>query len=91
MIMFHFSFYIGSIFNNYFKRYFCKNYEISKNKSLEIELVRGNSLFGLNLMWTLRGHHAGVHFNLSLLTYNFSISFYDVRHWNYEKNIWLEN
>jgi len=89
--MINFSFHIGNVFDNYFKRYFCKNYVITKNKNLEVELVRCNSIFGLHFMWTLRGHHAGVHFSLSLLSYNFSIAFYDVRHWNYQKNLWFEN
>jgi hypothetical protein len=89
--MIHLSFHIGNVFDNYFKRYFCKNYEITKNKNLEIELVRCNTIFGFNFMWTVKGHHAGIHSSISILSYNFSVVFYDRRHWDYKKQIWLEN
>lgn len=69
------------------KDYIEKTYRLSKHKSLEIQLSKaGNSLIGLSVDWSICRDHAGLMIDLSLFRHFFIINFYDNRHWNHEKN-----
>ena len=67
--------------------YIEKTWKVSKNKSLEVQLSRGGKdLIGFDIRFTMRQDHAGLMLNLDFLRYFFVVNFYDGRHWNYEKN-----
>lgn len=69
------------------KDYFCKTWKLSKHKSLEIQLSKaGKTLIGFDLRWDSRCDHAGLMLDLSLFRHFFIINFYDNRHWNHEKD-----
>lgn len=67
--------------------YIEKTWKLSKHKSLEIQFSKaGNSLIGAILDWSMRCDHAGLMVEFSLFRHFFIINFYDNRHWNYEKD-----
>lgn len=68
------------------KDYIEKTWNITKNKSLEIQLSKANNtLIGFTFRWDTQCDHAGVMLDLSLFRYFFIINFHDNRHWNDEK------
>jgi hypothetical protein len=73
-----------------FKYLFQKDYKLSENKTLELELFSyRNNLFMLNLDLRWFGYdHAGPEFRISILGYEFSVVVYDRRHWDINKNKW---
>lgn len=66
--------------NTYKNKYFT----LSKNKTLEFQLSRWEEspLFGFT--WSLRRKvdHPGFSIYLTLFGYEFSVEYYDVRHWD---------
>ena len=70
-----------------FKNYFCKTWQVTKHKFLEVESY-GNTddliSFVFRLAW--RTDHEGIMIELGLFRKCISIQFYDSRHWNNEKN-----
>lgn len=69
------------------KDYFCKTWNLTKHKSLEIQLSKaGKTLIGFDFRWDSRCDHAGLMLDLSLFRHFFIINFYDNRHWNHEKD-----
>lgn len=67
--------------------YIEKTWKLSKHKLLEVQLSKaGNSLIGIGFNWTMRCDHAGLMVDINLFRHFFVINFYDNRHWNYEKN-----
>lgn len=63
---------------------------ISKNKNIEIELLKTNDhWFKIELNANFTGQdHAGVSFEISLASYCLTLNIYDSRHWDYENNCW---
>lgn len=47
-------------------------------------------LLNFNFDWKTKCDHAGVKFELGLFGYSIVFYLYDSRHWNYEKNDWME-
>lgn len=69
------------------KDYFWKCWQLSKNKALEIQVSRGgDSIVGLEFRWDVNCDHAGVSFDIELFRRFLHVNLYDKRHWNYEKN-----
>jgi hypothetical protein len=69
------------------KDYFCKAWKVSKHKSIEVQLSKaGKSLLGFDFRWDSHCDHAGLMIELSLFRHFFIVHFYDGRHWNYEKD-----
>lgn len=69
------------------KDYFYKPWRVTKHKSLEVQVSRGgNTLVGGSFRWDARCDHAGVMLELNLFRRFFIINFCDNRHWNDEKN-----
>lgn len=71
------------------KDYVCKDWQISKNKSVELQITnwRGASNFftiDVDTCW-FGMDHAGPEFNISIGPYEFMLKLYDHRHWNWEK------
>ena len=72
---------------------FCKNINLSKNKSIEIQLDLfpndETTIFSCEFRINQKTDHAGVGFFLELYKlFYFHIQFYDKRHWDYEKKCW---
>lgn len=71
--------------------YFYRHWQVSKNKSFEIQLFRDSfyDLFELNLDLSWRGEdHAGPSLEIGIGKYQLNIKLYDHRHWDYEKGNW---
>ena len=72
---------------------FLKNFKLTKNKSLEIQLNLlpddDYQLFNVNINHTLKGDHAGFEFRIeSFKVFCFYFLIYDTRHWDDENDCW---
>ena len=66
--------------------YFFKNWKLTKNKSLEIQVAKGgDEIIGAAFRLSFNEDHAGLMIDLSLFRRSLYIQIYDTRHWNYEK------
>lgn len=69
------------------KDYFYKSWRVTKHKTLEVQISRsGTTLVGGSFRWDTKCDHAGVMFDITLFRRFMHVSFCDNRHWNYEKN-----
>jgi len=59
-----------------------------KNKFLELEVTRDFTLVSFMFNWTVRQSHAGLDIELGLFGHCVHFNFYDLRHWNSEKQAW---
>ena len=71
----------------------CKNFKLSKNKSLEIQLDLFSNddwkLFNFLISCSLKGDHAGFEIDISICKlFAFIFNIYDHRHWDWEKDRW---
>lgn len=69
-----------------------KHGRISDNKHWELELIKDKQLLArveLSLSWRGRDH-AGLEMGIALLGLDLAFRVYDVRHWDYENNRWLD-
>ena len=64
------------------------NTKLTKNKAVEIEVYRSNTVIEFEAKLRHREDHAGLTVGLGLLSYTLRAQFYDTRHWNYEKKAW---
>ena len=62
--------------------------KLTKNKAVEIEVYRSNTVVEFETRLRHREDHAGLTVGLGLLIYTLRAQFYDTRHWNYEKKAW---
>jgi hypothetical protein len=60
-----------------------------KNKFLELETFRDNTILSFSLRWSARQSHAGVMIEAGALGYSFLFNWYDNRHWNSEEGRWM--
>lgn len=69
------------------KDYFYKSWKWSKHKFSELQISKGgNTLIGFGFRWDTHCDHAGVSLDIELFRRFFHFTVYDNRHWNYEKN-----
>lgn len=61
---------------------------LTKNKSWEVELLKGRQIIGFEFSYTMRQSHAGLSLELALLGHSISFQIYDNRHWSYTNNKW---
>lgn len=59
-----------------------------KRKFIEMEVYKDSTLITLHANITTRQDHAGFDFEIGLFGYCFHFTFYDNRHWDYEKGTW---
>jgi len=59
-----------------------------KNKHIEIETMRDNTIASFEFKITANQSHAGLYLGLSLLGHRINFTFYDSRHWVYMHNRW---
>ena len=66
-----------------------KDWLVAKHKAIELEFIRhAYNLFEVHISTPIRQDHAGVRIVLALLGYGVHFTFYDTRHWNYDKGRW---
>lgn len=71
--------------------YIEETYNITKNKSLEIQLSKwgnGYTLLGLSIKPSWYRDHSGLMIELELFNYSLILNFCDNRHWDDEKGTW---
>lgn len=71
--------------------YFYKHWILSEHKNFEIQISKGGDdlfEFGFRLSPFGGEDHAGFEFHIGLFRRMFMITFYDCRHWNYDKQRW---
>ena len=59
-----------------------------KHKHIELQIIENCNLLRFEFEFTVKQDHAGVNLELGLFGYEVHCTFYDDRHWNYEKNCW---
>jgi hypothetical protein len=55
-----------------------------KNKYLELEVIKDTSIVSFMFRLHTRTDHGGLYVSVGLLGYDFSVNFYDSRHWSYD-------
>lgn len=73
------------------KYLFFRDYIISENKSLEIEVISGSdNLISIEMDFRISGRdHAGASICFSIFGFEINFRIYDHRHWDYKNNTWL--
>jgi len=73
--------------SNTFKNLWCRSYATPfDHKFIELELTRDFTLVSFMFNWTVRQSHAGLDIEAGLLGYCIHFNFYDMRHWDPERN-----
>ena len=62
--------------------------KVTKNKAVEVEVYRSNTVVEFEARLQHREDHAGLTIGLGLFSYTLRAQFYDTRHWNYKKKAW---
>ena len=60
-----------------------------KHKCWEVQIIENDNWLRFEFEWTVRQDHAGVNLELGLFGYEIHFTFYDSRHWDYEKGQWV--
>ena len=60
-----------------------------KNKFVEVERFKDNTIVSFTFRLTTRQDHAGLMIDAGLFGHSFMINFYDNRHWNSEEGRWM--
>ena len=72
-------------FSRRFDNLFNRSALISKNKAVEFEIVKNNSILSIDFRLSTRCDHAGASLEIGLLGYGCMLQYYDTRHWNYKQ------
>ena len=86
--MIHVSFGLSNPWGTPFDNLWNQFGRLTKNKSWELELLKGREIIGFEFSYTMRQSHAGLSLELALLGYSISFQIYDTRHWDYTANTW---
>jgi hypothetical protein len=86
--MIHVSFGLSNPWGTPFDNLWNQFGRLTKNKSWELELLKGRQIIGFEFSYTMRQSHAGLSIELALLGYSISFQIYDTRHWDYTANTW---
>jgi hypothetical protein len=72
-----------------FKNLGCISGMLWSSKAWELEHnYYSGSLFDIDVQLTTQEDHAGFEITLGLFGYGVHFRIYDIRHWDYERNIW---
>jgi hypothetical protein len=90
MKLIYFQFNLGMPFvKERFKNFYCRSWNISKNKAVELELCYySKDLVDIHFDYGRNEDHAGLNIVIGLFGCSFRYQFYDTRHWSYETNDW---
>jgi hypothetical protein len=61
---------------------------ITKHKAVEFNGYRTGYIIDVEFNMSFTGDHAGARVMLALLGYAVELHFYDMRHWDYDRNSW---
>ena len=61
---------------------------LTKNKSVDLSILKSNAIIGCGLEFTRRKDHAGLNIDVSLFGFDFNVNLYDNRHWDVDANDW---
>jgi len=61
---------------------------ITKHKAVEFNGYRTGYMVDVEFNMSFTGDHAGARLMLALLGYAVELHFYDMRHWDYDRNSW---
>ena len=87
--MININFSVENPWSDRFNNLWCCSYATPfKNKFVELEVLKNNTVVSFVFRLTTRQDHSGLRLELGLLGYSFDFKFYDSRHWNYETNKW---
>ena len=79
------SFYFNNPWSNRWSNVWNRAYSTPfKNKFVELEFIKDNSILSFMFRLTTRQSHGGLEMELGVLGYSFSFNFYDNRHWDSE-------
>ena len=62
---------------------------ITKNKTLEIEVLKTNNWLRFEFQYTVMQDHAGIRLELGLLGWEFHTGVHDNRHWDHRNKCWV--
>ena len=86
--MIYINFSLMNPWSDLFKPVWSWDKKVTKNKAVEVEVYRSNTVAEFETRLRHREDHAGLIIGLGLLSYTLRAQFYDTRHWNYEKKAW---
>ena len=74
-----------------FKSLWSTSGQVATNKAWELEIISDRSnLLHIEFGLSFREDHAGLRLELGLLGFVVLFKFYDCRHWDYDKNQWVD-
>lgn len=88
--MIHASFGLSNPWGTPFDNLWNQSGRLTKNKSWELELLKGRQLIGFEFGYTMRQSHAGLSLELALLGYSIAFQIYDNRHWDHLLNAYTQ-
>jgi hypothetical protein len=89
--MINFNFGLDNPFSNRFENVYNKNFKVSKNKTIEIEICKDRSIISFDFRVTTRQDHGGVFVAFGFLGYDISFNLYDNRHWDNENGCYINH
>jgi hypothetical protein len=90
--MISFSFNLSNPLSRRWKNVWNHTYDTPfKNKFLELELIKDNSIVSCMFRLSTRTDHGGLYFDLGMLGYSCVFNFYDNRHWDHELDRYFIN
>jgi len=71
---------------------FYKNGQLSKTKFWELQIQNDNTevIFDFGISWTKNCDHAGFSFKFEILSFWLDFKVYDNRHWDYDRNNYID-
>ena len=89
MISFHFT--VKNPFSDRWDISLSKSGLLGENKAWEFNTYKTAHIINIDFRLSFRTDHAGVQFSLGLLGRDVEFNFYDRRHWDSEKNDWVDH
>lgn len=90
--MFEFQLEIGKCWQRKFRNLWMRSGDLGKFKAWEVQVYRSWGIFNIELDLNISGRdHAGPRFGIGILGYCFTVSIYDVRHWDRENNQFIND
>jgi len=62
---------------------------LTQHKAIEFNGYRTSDIITLDFQFKPTGDHAGVRVMIGLISFEVELHFYDVRHWDYETNSFI--
>ena len=86
--MIRFNFALSNPFSDRWNFLLGKSGKSSQHKAWEFNLYETHNIIEVDLRFTVKGDHSGLHIMIGLLGYAVEYDYYDIRHWDYGNNTW---